>query len=493
MYLQKTKNIIIIIIWIIYFSIHNIYANNNIIPSILNNNQESYYIINNNVMTLYINVYNSNIEHIWLKKYFANNDYNQYTKLFTKQKKYNYINNTNFVIYEKHKNNIINIPWKNIKTKITTNNIYIYTYHNYKNIIWKRKILLGKNSYLLNITYNIYNSSQKKKKIRIINSLIQTKNINNPQFVSYFNKNKNNTEIYNIYNNKTYNNILTPKTQSWISLHDNYFISIWLPIFNNNWKYINIYSKLVNNNYILSYESNNITLYPQKNITIQTKLWTGPKIFDDLNHIHNSLTNTINYGKWQLIILYIRKIFNIINNYSKHWIFTITFIILIFKIITYPINKWQIQTIKKLNKIIPIFNKIKSQYITTPNKYYYKIKQIYQKYKINPIYSILPIIIQIPIIVIIIKIINNTVEIKHYPFLWIKDLTYNDKYFFLPIITSISIYLTQPQQLKKTNKYTFYLISIFMIFLMSKLSSGILLYYLINNMILWLQKKILHI
>ncbi len=164
MYLQKTKNIIIIIIWIIYFSIHNIYANNNIIPSILNNNQESYYIINNNVMTLYINVYNSNIEHIWLKKYFANNDYNQYTKLFTKQKKYNYINNTNFVIYEKHKNNIINIPWKNIKTKITTNNIYIYTYHNYKNIIWKRKILLGKNSYLLNITYNIYNSSQKKKK-----------------------------------------------------------------------------------------------------------------------------------------------------------------------------------------------------------------------------------------------------------------------------------------------------------------------------------------
>ncbi len=495
MYFKKIINNWSIIIWIIFFSITNTYADNNIIPSIFKNNQDKYYLLNNNVMTLYINIYNSNIEHILLKKYFTNNNYNQHKKLFTKQKKYNYFTKTNFLLYNKNNNdnNIITIPWKITKTKTTSNHIYIYTSYTHKNIIWKRKISLTKNSYLFKIKYTIFNKSNKKRKIRIINSLIQTKDINPPQFISYFDKNKNITNIYDIYNNTLHNKINIQKIQSWISLHNNYFSSILFPIFNNNLKYINIYSKLINNNYILSYKSNYITLNPQKNTIIHTKLWTGPKIYKDLNLINKTLPNIINYGKLQFIILPIIKIFNIINHYIQNWILTSIFLIIILKTITYPIHKLQLQTIHTLNKIKPILNNIKKKYISTPNKYYYKITQIYKKNKINPIYIIIPFIIQIPTIMIIIRIINNTVEIKNFSFLWIKDLTYNDKYFILPILTSISTYLIQPQQFKTKNKYILSLIMIFIGYLMNKLPCGVLLYYLINNIIILLQQNFFYI
>ncbi len=434
-----------------------------------------YIYIKNNVFLIKINKFNGNIYKNILLNY-TDNDNNK--KL---------ISQINIDIYKKKNNNIKKkIIFK--KHKIYVNNKYIKILLEKKNndIKYIKKFLIKKNSYNFYLYIIIKNKSNKIIFHKIYTKLINKENIkNNFNNISFFND-KNIFTKYFIDNAK--NTKILKNNLNWIAISEKYFSTILITpkISKNN----NLYIKKKDKNNVSIKYINNFKIEPEKKKIIKFKLWTGPKLINYLNKIEKNLDiNIIDFGKLWFISIPVLKLINLINKIVNNWGYSIIITTIIFKIITYPLNKLQLSMLTKINEIQPKIKKIKKKYKNNKKKINKKIIKIYKKYNINPISGSIATIIQIPIFLSIYNVIKYSAEFKDSKFIfWIKDLSSYDKYYLLPLIMGTSILLSQKKN--KNDKYinTFFIPIMFTI-LSLYFPSGVLLYYITNNLITLIQQK----
>ncbi len=430
--------------------------------NILNNKN---ILIKNNVFVLKINKKNGNLKYIKLIKY-----------------------NKKYKILKKKNNNFLNLKIKNIIYK--KKKLLILLEKNKNNIIYKKKIIIDKNSYKIKYIYKIENNSNKKKKIKIIKNLIQKINKDNKKElnISYIIKNDKKINTLNIENIKKIN---IENKIHWISLFEKYFI-ICLVNKNNNIKdyiYINKEKKIIKIKNLNFYK-----IYPKQNKTIKNYIWIGPKLNNTLNKVGYHLDDTINYGILWFICKPLFYILKKINNITNNWGYSIIIITMLIKLITYPINKLQYKYNLKITKIQKKINKIKKKY-KDKNIIDKKIIDIYKKNNINPFINLLLIFSQLPIFISMYNILTIPVELQNSKFIfWIKDLSKYDKYFILPIIMSISVYINQiyiyekkDENYNNLNKLTPIIFGIFSLYF----PSGLLIYYIFNNFFTSIQQIII--
>ncbi len=433
------------------------------------NKFNNFIYIKNNILIAKINKINGNINKIKLLKYKDNN-------------------------WNKNLNNPISIDIykinNNKKKKINFIKKYIYANKKYIKILWKntidgisykKYILLNKNSYKWNLIFEIKNNTKKKIFYKIYSKLINKENFKkNINSISLLNK-ENKFDKY--WTNKISNLKILKTNLNWTTISEKYFSTILIPKKNNINN--NLYIKKNDNKATIKY-INSIKIEPNIKKKIEFKLWIGPNLIEKLNHLSKNLDWSINYGKLSFISRPILKFLININKIVNNFGYSIIIITLISKILTYPLNKLQFQTVTKIKNIQPKIKKIKIKYKNNTQKINKKITDLYKKNNINPITNFLIILIQIPIFISIYNAISQSVEFKNSKFLfWIKDLSLYDKYYILPIIMGISMILVQKQNNNKNIFFTPLVFTILSIYF----PSGILLYYTTNNFITFIQQK----
>ncbi len=438
-----------------------------------NQYNNNYIYIKNNVLLIKINKFNGNIHKIKLLKY-------QNNKLI---KKLN--NKINTTIYKIKKNdfNKQNIYFQN--KNIFYNKKYVKILWKIKknNIIYNKYIILDKNSYKFYLNFKIKNNTNKIIYHKIYCKFINLENnFNNINNISYLNE-KNKFEKYNLYDTK--NKTIYNTNLNWISISEKNFSTILIPKKNNTIH--NLYINNKKNNNIIKYV-NTITIKPKQTKIIKYKLWTGPNLTKNFSNLSKKLDLNIDYGKFWFISKPILKILIYINNFTNNWGYSIIIITLIFKIIMYPVNKWQDTILNKITYIQPKIEDIKTKYKNKKQKINNKVLNLYNKYNINPLMGFVLILIQIPLFISLYNVISQTTEFKNAKFLfWIKDLSTYDKYYILPLLMGISMLLTQKQDNYNIN---IFFTPIIFVILSLYFPSGILLYYTINNLITFIQQKI---
>ncbi len=500
MYFKKQINILLIIITLLINTQLKSKTTNDFKQTYKNNKyiqNKPYIYIKNNVLITKINQYTGNIEDVKLLKF---NKENQYKNNFQISNNKNKIYTINSNIEEQKNNNkyIKKIKF-NSYNKIFKKPKYliIQLESKEKDIKYIKEIIFNKNSYDINIIYKFYNKTNKNIEFNIINELTQYININknkiynlkDEQNLAYFINNKE----YKEYNFNKINNTQENKKLNWITMFEKYFLVTLIPSKIQR-SQIFIKKDKIKNLITLGYK-NKINILKKNNKIIKIKLWIGPKLINNLNYINPSLSNTIKYGKFWYITKYLFKILININKITNNLGFSIILLTLLIKIITYPINKIQHKYTRKIKKLKSKINKIKTRYRNNHIKMNNKIIELYKNQKINPINSIISILIQLPIFFSIYNIISLPIEFKYSKFiLWIKDLSEPDKYRILPILMGISLYISYQSNKKKISIYTKInniLFTLMFTILSSYFSNGLIIYYIINNLMNWIQQKII--
>ncbi len=437
--------------------------------------------IKNNLFVIKINKKNSNIKSLNILKYNK--------KINFKNKKNNYNIISKIKIKEK-KNKFKKIKFKIDKIIIKNNYIKLIFKKKKNNIKYIKKIKIYKNFYYIKYNYIIYNKSKYKHFFYIKKKIIKNINIKKKKnkyiFISYSNiENNNNINKFNINNiNKKINKI---EKANWICIFEKYYLISWIT---NNTRYKNIIINKKNNNYYIKYNKKYL-LKKNKNINIKFKLLISPKFNNYLNKISKNLDLTIDYGIFSFITKILLKIIFKINSITKNLGYSIIILTILIKIITYPLSKIQYIYFLKINKLYYKINKIKKKYINKKNKLNKKITNLYKKNNIYSIFNTLITIIQIPIFISIYNILTIPIEFKKKKFIfWINDLSKNDKYYLLPFITSISLYLIYINNNNNKNYLNIIISILFGIFLIN-LPSGLLIHYIFNNIITFIQQKII--
>jgi len=191
-----------------------------------------------------------------------------------------------------------------------------------------------------------------------------------------------------------------------------------------------------------------------------------------------------------------------INQYTLNWGFAIIVLTILIKIVLYPLQHKSIVSMKKMQKVQPKVEAIKARYKkskTDPDqrqKMNMEMMQLYQKEGINPMAGCLPLILQLPILWGFYNLLSRAIELRGADFiLWINDLSEKDPTYVLPILMTatmfIQTYIT-PSTGDPMQRKIFLIMPIVFGFMFKDFPSGLVLYWLVQNVLTIAQQMIMN-
>jgi YidC/Oxa1 family membrane protein insertase len=118
--------------------------------------------------------------------------------------------------------------------------------------------------------------------------------------------------------------------------------------------------------------------------------------------------------------------------------------------------------------------------------------ELYRQEKVNPLGGCLPIIIQIPVFIALYWVLIESVELRQAPFIfWIHDLAAADPFHVLPVIMGITMLVQQklnPTPPDPMQAKMMMLLPVFFTALFWGFPSGLVLYWIVNNVLSILQQ-----
>ncbi len=280
----------------------------------------------------------------------------------------------------------------------------------------------------------------------------------------------------------------------WVGMLEHYFVSAWVPPQNET---NSIYSALSNNAAIIGYKGQTVNIPAGETTTLSSILYIGPKDQGVLANIARGLDLTVEYGiLWwisQPLFALLKWIYGIVGN----WGFAIIFTTIIVKGAMYWLTKKQYESMAKMRALQPKLQQLKDRFGDDKQKMSKGMMELYKKEKVNPMGGCFPMLLQMPIFMALYWVLLESVELRHAEFgLWISDLSVRDPWFVLPILTGASMFLLQrlqpmtiqdPMQ-QKIFQYMPVAMSIFFFFF----PAGLVLYWLMSNIITLVQAKIIY-
>jgi len=215
-------------------------------------------------------------------------------------------------------------------------------------------------------------------------------------------------------------------------------------------------------------------------------VYFGPKDYFILRKEGFALENLYPMG------FYIFKPFTLFILYSFKWGYEIlkhfSIVILIFtllmKVAFMPLTLKSLRAMKKMEELRPRMEALKKAYKDDPKKLNEETLKLYKEMGVNPFSGCFPLLLQLPIFWALYQVLRYDIMFRGEElFLWIKDLSYKDPFYLLPIfmgLTSLLQQFLQPSQDPKTKKIGFFM-AVFITIIFLNFPAGLVYYWLLYN------------
>ncbi len=278
-------------------------------------------------------------------------------------------------------------------------------------------------------------------------------------------------------------------TGGWAAMVQHYFLSAWIPSATAPYHY---YSNVDNNVYTIGMISNPIVVAAGSSKNISARLYTGPEITSRLKQVAPGLDLTVDYGIFwfisSIIFWLMQKIYSVVGN----WGWSIVLVTVLIKLIFYKLSATSYRSMAKMRRLQPRIATLKERYGSDKQKFSQAMMELYKKEKVNPLGGCLPILIQIPVFIGLYWVLVESVQLRQAPFiLWIHDLSAKDPYYILPILMGLSMFLQQklsPTPPDPTQAKIMMLMPVVFTVLFATFPAGLVLYWLVNNVLSVLQQ-----
>ena len=286
----------------------------------------------------------------------------------------------------------------------------------------------------------------------------------------------------------------------WFGMLEHHFVSIWVPDADDTQTY-SIASEAAGNQtrYIVRGVSGETQVAPGAKHSREDVLWIGPKAQAGMAAVHPTLDLSVDYGIFSFLAQPLFWVLSKLHDLFGNWGWAIVGIVVILKLLLYPLSAKQYQSMAKMRAIQPRIEALKERYGDDRQKFAVAQMELYKKEKINPAAGCLPMLIPIPIFMALYWVLVESVELRQAPWIgWIQNLTAPDPYFILPVINLAVMYLTQkltptPGMDPLQKKMLTFMPLVFGI-MMAFFPAGLVLYWVVNGILglaqqWWMTKK----
>jgi YidC/Oxa1 family membrane protein insertase len=293
---------------------------------------------------------------------------------------------------------------------------------------------------------------------------------------------------------------------AWVACEDQYFVSAIIPK-----EAREAGMKLANPENVVetTYIDPSGAIAPGTERTYQYGVYFGPKSLETLDSAGADLAKIVDFGFFDIIAKPLLHAMNFIYKFIPSYGIVIIIITIIVKILFWPLSNKSYKSMSQMKKLQPKMAELRAKYKHDKKMMNQELMNLYKLYKINPLGGCLPMVLQIPVFFAFYKMLYQAIELRHAPFFWwINDLSAPDRLFSfsfkvplmappygIPVLTLImgaSMFFQQkmsPPPGDPTQAKMMMFMPIFFTFIFINFPSGLVLYWLVNNILSMVQQK----
>jgi len=278
----------------------------------------------------------------------------------------------------------------------------------------------------------------------------------------------------------------------WAAFIQHYFLAAIVPPRETTLRY---YTRVNRGEYILGMSSPWLTVAPEEQGRLESRLFIGPKEQDRLDEVAAGLELTVDYGWLTVISKPLFIALDWIHGVVGNWGWSIVLLTLGIKLVFYKLSETSYRSMARMRKLQPEMQRLRERHGDDRQKMNQELMDLYKKEKVNPLGGCLPILVQIPVFIALYWVLLESVELRQAPWiLWIDDLSVRDPYYVLPLIMGATMFLQQklnPAPMDPIQqKVMMALPLVFTVFFMF-FPAGLVLYWVTNNSLSILQQWII--
>lgn len=253
----------------------------------------------------------------------------------------------------------------------------------------------------------------------------------------------------------------------------------------------------------VSLEGEEIPLAPGRTREIEVSYWIGPKDRAEMSIVSDQLVKCINLGFFSGIGKCLLWLLEFFYKYVHNWGIAIILLTVVIKALFWPLTAKSYSSMEKMKQLNPLMQTLREKYKGDRDGLNKAVMGLYKTYKINPASGCVPILVQLPVFFGLYQALLSSLALRHASFItylpgtniiWLADLSAKDPLYITPIIMGLSMFVQQkmspPPADPVQQKIMMFLPLIFTV-LFINFPSGLVLYWLVNNILSILQQWLL--
>jgi len=226
---------------------------------------------------------------------------------------------------------------------------------------------------------------------------------------------------------------------------------------------------------------------------VRGTLYAGAKERGTLVGYGRGLEETLSFGIFGFLSVGFLAALRWIHSWVANWGVAIIVLTAGIRLLLFPLNHKSAVQMKRMQALQPKMKAIQDRYkdrakkdSTVRARMNQEVMALYKQEGVNPMGGCLPMLVQLPILWALYTLFAYAIELRQAPFMfWIKDLAAKDPTYITPILMTASMVLQQrmaPQMGDPAQRRMFMLMPFIFGFMFMSFPSGLVLYWLVNNL-----------
>ncbi len=228
-------------------------------------------------------------------------------------------------------------------------------------------------------------------------------------------------------------------------------------------------------------------------------LFIGPKELDILKTVGREIEYAIDFGRFWFISIPFLYTLHFFHGFTASYGLDIMILTVLIKVVLWPLTHKSMTSMKQMQKLAPQMERLKEKFASDKEKLNKEIMELYRRNGVNPLGGCLPMLLQLPVFYGLYNALSTPIELRHAPFMWIKDLskpdwqslpfTFSGWHLGVPILTLLmgaSMFLQQwmtPSAGDPNQKKMMMMMPLIFTFMFVSFPAGLTVYWLVNNVL----------
>lgn len=245
-----------------------------------------------------------------------------------------------------------------------------------------------------------------------------------------------------------------------------------------------------------------LSVLPGQTGRVRFLIYAGPQRFESLKSFGVEFEKIFSHGALGFLKVLLLGGLNFFYRLTANYGLAILVITLLIKLLFTPLTHVSYQSMGKMQALQPKVKALQKQHQKDAGRLNKELMELYRRNRVNPMLGCLPLVLQIPIFIAFYQVLSEAVELKGANFIfWIHDLSEPDRLFTIPTllpfignafnllpILMIGSMLWQQKLTPQTaatpeQGKIMYLMPVIFGFVFYNLPSGLVLYWLVNNLL----------